>query len=331
MEKDTKWEAFFDDNRRYADIINGLGCKGRQLIRADDLQEANGRSGKRNRDTLRKAALGMNFVIVGIESQERIDYRMPFRNMAYDVGRYGKQIVEIRRKVRDYFNKGKDSNTKDLASGEYLYGFRKKDRLYPVITFVLYSGEEPWDGARSLHEILDFTNVPESLKDMTPDYKINVIEIRKFEQTEVFQTDVKQVFDFIRLSEDKEALLKLIENDDSYKHMEEDAFEVIASYTNSIELRKQMEEMNREEFKEGERKDMCRAIRELMEDSREAGLAEGISMGRAEGHVDGRIEGETIGRVNMLCCFFSNGGTAEDAVRMLAATEEEIEAARNMG
>ena len=68
-----------------------------------------------------------------------------------------------------------------------------------MITFVLYSGEEPWDGARSLHEILDFTDMPECLKDMTPDYKINVVEIRNFKHTEVFQTDVKQVFDFIRL------------------------------------------------------------------------------------------------------------------------------------
>ena len=315
-------ENFFEDNRRYADIINGLGCKGQQLVREDDLQEADGRSGKRNRDTLRKVAFGTNFVIVGIENQEKIDYRMPFRNMAYDVGRYGKQITEIRRKVRDYFNKGK----KVPVSGEYLYGFRKEDRLYPVITFVLYSGEEPWDAARSLHEILDFTDVPESLKDMTPDYKINVIEIRKFEHTEVFRTDVKQVFDFIRLSKDKEALLKLVENDDGYKHMEEDAFEVIASYANSTELRKRMEEKNQEESKEGEKKDMCSAIKELIEDGRKAGLAEGISRGRAEG----RIDGITEGKMEMLRLFLFNGGSEEDAMKFMKVTREDIKAVQNV-
>lgn len=28
MEKDSKWKRYFSDNRRYADIINGIGCDG---------------------------------------------------------------------------------------------------------------------------------------------------------------------------------------------------------------------------------------------------------------------------------------------------------------
>lgn len=170
MEKDTKWKTFFEDNRRYADVINGLGCGGRQLVSAVDLQEEDSTSGKRIRDALRRVALGMNFVIVGIENQEE------------------------------------------------------------------------------------------------PDYKINIIEIRNLKHTEMFQTDVKQVFDFIRLSGDKEALLELVEGDDNYHHMDEDAFEVITTYTNSKELREQMEKMQQESRK-GEKKDMCKAIRDLMDDS----------------------------------------------------------------
>ena len=41
------------------------------------------------------------------------------------------------------------------------------------------------------------------------DYKINLVEIRKLEDTSVFKTDVRQVFDFIRCSNDKNALKKL--------------------------------------------------------------------------------------------------------------------------
>ena len=91
------------------------------------------------------------------------------------MGVYGKQLRKIRREVRD------ESVPESLMPGEYLYGLKKDSRLNPVITFVLYSGEESWDGARSLHEILDFTDVPEGLQSITPDYKINVIEIRNFE------------------------------------------------------------------------------------------------------------------------------------------------------
>ena len=277
MEKDTKWKTFFEDNRRYADIINGLGCGGKQLVSKDDLQEEDSTSGKRSRDTMRRAALGMKFVIVGIENQEEPDYGIPFRNMAYDVGVYGKQMREIRREVRD------ESAPESLMPGEYLYGFKKDSKLHPVITFVLYSGEESWDGARSLHGILDFTDVPESLRSMTPDYKINIIEIRNFDNTEVFQTDVKQVFDFIRLSGDKEALLELVESDDSYHHMDDDAFEVIVTYTNSKELGKRMEQMQQESKEKGEKMDMCKAIRDLMNDSRAEGREEGREAGRIEG------------------------------------------------
>lgn len=91
--------------------------------------------------------------------------------------------------------------------------------------FVLYSGKEPWNGATSLHEMLDFTDIPEQLRDMTSDYRINVIEIRKLKHTEVFRTDVRQVFDFIRCSEDKKQLQELVEREVYYQYMEEDIVE----------------------------------------------------------------------------------------------------------
>lgn len=297
MEKDTKWEAFFAKNHRYADIINGLGCNGEQIIQADDLQEADNKSGKRSRDALRKAALGMNFIIVGIENQDNVDYRMPFRNMAYDVSIYEKQLAEIHQKVRKH--------PKGISSGEYLYGFRKDSKLHPVITFVLYSGKDPWDGAQSLHELLDFTDVPKSLQKLTPDYKINVIEIRKFDHSEIFKTDVRQVFDFIRLSEDKEALLKLVEDDGYYKNMDTDAFNVIAAYTNSGEL---LHIMNQDKNKKGAKIDMCGAIKEMIED----------------GRADGRIEE----RSKIILRFLSNGGTEAEAIKMLSVTKEDIETAK---
>ena len=29
MRKDVGWKSFFEDNRRYADVINGVGCDGK--------------------------------------------------------------------------------------------------------------------------------------------------------------------------------------------------------------------------------------------------------------------------------------------------------------
>lgn len=270
MEKDTGWKTYFSDKHRYADIINGIGCAGAQIVKSTDLTEVDGqtRNGK-TRDLLRSTVFGVNFALIGIENQDKMDYELPLRTMNYDAAVYEKQASGIRKKVRQRRNVGEK-----LTAGEYLYGFRKSDRLKPVITFVLYSGEEPWDGPTSLHEMLDFADIPELLREMTSDYKVNVIEIRRLENTEVFQTDVRQVFDFIRCAEDKVRLKQLVENDAYYQNMEEDAFDVVVQYANVTEL------VGVKDYKrEDGRVDMCTAIREMMEDSRQEGLEVGIKEG----------------------------------------------------
>ena len=262
MGKDDGWKSFFEDNRRYADIINGIGCGGMQYVKDTDLQEIDTSSKKKSRDMLRRVAFGMNFAIIGIENQEELDYELPLRNMHYDVTNYQKQASVIRKAVR--------SKAKGLSSGEYLYGFKKDSKLNPLITFVLYAGKDVCDGPKCLHDMLDFTDIPEGLKKLTSDYRINVINIRQMENTDLFHTDVKQVFDFIKCSDDMNKLLELVEGDEYYHHMEDDALDVVTKYTNSKELVKAKEYQI-----EGGKNDVCKAIRDLMDDSREKGREEG--------------------------------------------------------
>lgn len=279
MRKDMGWKGFLSDDERYADVINGIWCKGKQIVKKEDLQEMDTQTGfvhgpkfiqkfprlkKGNvkiRDCVRKVAFGINFAIFGIENQETVDYSIPLRNMSHDVGTYEKQAVKIRKEVR--------KKHKGLTAGEYLYGFRKSSRLYPSVTFVLYSGSRDWDGPTTLHEMLDFTDIPEEMRAKVADYKINLVEIRKIEDTSVFKTDVRQVFDFIRCSNNKNALKQLVEADGYYKNMEEDAFDIAVQYTNAKELI---------EAKEYYEKDgvvnMCKALTELIEDGRNEGKDE---------------------------------------------------------
>lgn len=105
---------------------------------------------------------------------------------------------------------------------------------------------------------------------MASDYKINVIDIRQFENTDVFKTDVKQVFDFIRCSEDKDKLLELVENDAYYQQMDDEAFDVVTKYTNSKGIVKM-----KEYDVEGGKKNVCKAIQDLMDDSRAEGMEKG--------------------------------------------------------
>lgn len=39
MEVDVSWKEFFHDDAQYADVINALGCGGRQVVSSTDLQE----------------------------------------------------------------------------------------------------------------------------------------------------------------------------------------------------------------------------------------------------------------------------------------------------
>lgn len=277
MRKDTGWKGFLSDDARYADVINGIGCKGEQVVTEEDLQEMDTQTGmfrgpkfihkltqsrkEKVRDCLRKVAFGTNFAIIGIENQETMDYSIPLRNMAYDVDAYEKQAKKIRKETRKKY--------KGLSAGEYLYGFKKDDKMLPAVTFILYSGSKAWDGPKTLHDILDFTDIPEGLKEMIADYKINVVEIRELEDTSVFRTDVKQVFDFIRCSNDENALKELVESDDYYKNMEEDAFDVAVQYTNATELIEAKEYYE----KDGE-VDMCKALTDLIESGRQEGRQE---------------------------------------------------------
>ena len=73
MGKDVEWKTFFEDKRRYADVINGVGCGGKQVVKDTDLTDVDSISKKKERDLIRKVALGINFVFVGIENQEEKD------------------------------------------------------------------------------------------------------------------------------------------------------------------------------------------------------------------------------------------------------------------
>ncbi len=153
------------------------------------------------RDLVRKTVFGINFAVIGIENQNNIDYTFPVRAMSYDVGEYEKQLKCIRRRLR---RKGKDGQY--LTAAEYLCGFQKDIRLYPVVTFVLYYGKDEWDAATDLHGMLDFTDIPDGIQKLVQNYQIHVVDVPRMQNTEVFKTDVRQVFDFIRCSKDDESM-----------------------------------------------------------------------------------------------------------------------------
>ena len=77
-----------------------------------------------------------------------------------------------------------------------------KGGLYPVVTLVLYFGDDPWTAPRSLYERVQ---VPGDLRPFVSDHRINVFEISFLtdEQTERFTSDFRIVVDYFVSSDRK--------------------------------------------------------------------------------------------------------------------------------
>lgn len=91
------------------------------------------------------------------------------------------------------------------------------------------------------------------------------------QDTKRFQTDLRQVFDCIRFSEDKDRFYKYVMDNPEFSQLDEDAYDVITRYTNVLEGI----DIKTQNDMEGGKVNMCKAMQELREDWREEGRAEG--------------------------------------------------------
>ena len=277
-------KKFFSDDERYADLINGLICQGRPVVRKEDLQDLDTQTGIWNdpairksksrrrvklRDLVKKASFGVNFLVIGIENQQTIDYSLPLRCMTYETGEYERQAAIIRRAVQ---NTGPKRNP-----GEYLYSFSKESRLHPSIIIVLYYGELPWDGSVDLHGMIDFSGIPEEFHPLIQNYRIHLVDVRHLQDTDVFKTDIRQVFDFIRYSDDKTYLKELL-NTSEYQMLDKDAYEMIATHTSMPTLLE-----SRMMQTKGGKINMCKAMDIWLAEREAKGLSQGLSQGLAQG------------------------------------------------
>ena len=181
--QNTITRNYMSRNDIFAELVNYYLFSGRQTIKPSDLSDGNSienvilsKQNEKNvsvekyRDIIKQCVFKLTenagFLLIGVENQLKPHYAMPIRSMLYDALNYDKQIAEIEKQHR---------NNKDKMTGsEFLSGFTKKDRLVPVITLVVYFGQELWSAPKSLHEMLYTTN-PDILNFIT-DYHINLID-----------------------------------------------------------------------------------------------------------------------------------------------------------
>ena len=103
-----------------------------------------------------------------------------------------------------------------------------------------------------------------------------LMEVRCLEDLERFRTDLKYVFGYLQNTSNKENMREYIEaNQAAFEHMPEDAYDFMSSMSHSRELKKLKEKyVNRE----GDM-NMCKAIREMIEEGRQEGESHGKKLG----------------------------------------------------
>ena len=211
--KDVCQNSYLDDPVRFADQVNGALFGGRQVVMAEELEEADPVAGYQRKESGgRKSYRAMTdktylwkeklVRIITVENQNYVDYRMVLRNMLSESIGYQKQWRRLRAR-----HEQRDDLTD--STDEYLSGMKKDEKFFPIITLVVYFGtEHTWDGAKSLHELL---YLDDEMKPYVSDYKLNLYDCMAHESFAEYRTGLRQVFETVRYGKDKKKLRKIME------------------------------------------------------------------------------------------------------------------------
>ena len=110
VKTDTVLKDFWRDNARFADLFNAALFQGRQVIHPGELEESDTdissilkwsghmETVQKILDVVKRRAHGIDFVILGLENQQRVHFGMPLRIMLGDALGYLKEYQEIAKK-----------------------------------------------------------------------------------------------------------------------------------------------------------------------------------------------------------------------------------------
>ena len=175
-EKDILEKKLLMFNDVFADFVNGIMFDGKDVVKEGELVDLSGWSHYKGDDSKHrfqdrdvvKLWKKKNVVIslIGIENQDIPDKNMVFRVLSYDGASYRTQLVEEESRKRKK-NAGIEGELQDI---------------FPVITFVIYYGEEEWKHETTLHKRL---NLGSELKHYVSDYSINLIDLKKLSEDDI--------------------------------------------------------------------------------------------------------------------------------------------------
>lgn len=303
--KNIVFNDYISQNERFADFYNGIMFHGRQIIHPEALTALDTKLWRRNegkdsyheyiRDQVKLWEYQGRKFILGLEPEESLHFALPVKYMNYESIQHDRNYKKIMKRHRI---------RKDLGSEEYLSGFTSSDQLIPVITVGVYLGGQSQKIPTHLNQMAAVETLPETIKDdiraFCNDFRANLLVVNKLETSDMFVTDLREVFGFLKRQNNHEALKKYVLENEGFRHLKEDAYDVVAAYSNNREL-----EIKKKEYQTKGGFDMCLAMQKWAEEERTEGRSEGKTEGRAEG----------IQAMNTLICRLMEDGRTDELFR----------------
>ena len=242
---DSTCKKLLRDKGCFADLCNYAFFQGRQVIqpeelvsRENDLSTLIGKVDKpteikRYRDVVRKASIHGEYVIIGVEHQSTFDEKMIFRILNYDATIYINQV-------------------------------ESKQEIYPVGSFVFYTGDKEWKSPETLK------NIPSEMEPYINDWRLPVVELKTMDARKLINQRLKEV---VEISQSMFA--GSYDNLRKNRKIETESFVMAATFTRT--------KIKREELPEGDEINMCEAMDRLFQKFENQGMEKGELIGIEKG------------------------------------------------
>ena len=257
----------------FADFWNGTLLRGMPLLRSKYFvrqdreyhksQHKEGVAGSR-RDVLMLYRDAYTFLL-GVEVMETLDYSIPVRILDYDAQELMRQVKDVGSAHRQAVEEGLETWEN---SGEFLYGVKKEDKLFPVHTVALYCGTEEYDGKESVLGMTEYEKLVPGIKKLFSDYPIKVYQLKEL-QEENYRTGLREIIAVFKRSGDREEVKKYyLEHKKRFERMDELSIELMGALIGKNKLKMFKQE------KGGV--DMCKAFEDEREEGREEGIRQSV-------------------------------------------------------
>lgn len=286
---DTTCKQLLRDEECFADLCNYAFFQGRQVIkpeelvsRENDLSTLTGNIEKpteikRYRDVVRKASIHGDYVIIGVEHQSTFDKNMIFRILNYDATTYINQV-------------------------------ESKKEVYPVGSFVFYTGDEEWNLPETLKSI------PSEMEPYINDWRLPVIDLKTMDARKLTNRRLKDVVE-ISQSMFAGSYEGLREN----RKIETESFMMAATFTRT--------NIRREDLPEGDEINMCKAMDQLFQRFENQGIEKGklntlkellkVKLGTLSSPLEKQLTNTSLEKLNVLILNIFNINSEEDVLKII--------------